>query len=95
MSNEVDRRDLPATLSTAVDTVIGSLSDDDKARITAKEEDDLAQLHFSLGLWIRNNLSLWHGNVALADATGSRNPDRAPNAVLRQVWRRLRALPGE
>ena len=52
--------------------------------------DDLIDLHFTLGLWIRNNLGLWQGNDFLLAATGGQCPDEASNTIIQLVWRRLR-----
>lgn len=55
----------PVTIDEAVGVVIATLSDDERAGIAALARDQLAGLHFGLGLWIRNNLGLWKGNDRL------------------------------
>jgi hypothetical protein len=58
--------------------------------IAAMPEDELINLHFGLGQWIRNNLGLWQANSLLLSATGQHAPDDASSAVIRAFWQRLR-----
>jgi hypothetical protein len=58
--------------------------------ITAKSRDDLVDLHFGLGLWIRNNFGLWGGNTTLIRDTGARDADDAGGVIIEALWNRLR-----
>jgi len=64
--------------------------DSEQAKIAAMTEDDLISLHFGLGMWIRNNLGLWHGNPELLAATGKQDPDDASVVIVQAFWQRLR-----
>jgi len=57
--------------------------------------EDLVALHFAPGMWIRNELGLWKGNVALARATGDLDHDGAAMIILEATWRRLHGLSEE
>ena len=86
----------PATINEAVGVVVATLSDDERASIATLARDQLAGLHFGLGLWIRNNLGLWKGNEALMQAIRERDqaihPDDASMVIVEAVWERLREM---
>ena len=82
----------PTTIDEAVGVVIATLSDTDKATISAMAESELVSLHMSLGAWIRNNLGLWSGNLPLLESTGEPNADDASMVIIVAVWRRLREM---
>jgi hypothetical protein len=77
----------PATIDEAVGVVIATLSDEDKATISAMAESELIGLHMGLGAWIRNNLGLWSGNRPLLESTGEPNADDASMVIVEAVWR--------
>ena len=83
--------ELPATVDAAVRLLQGLVPDAEQARIANMTEDELVNLHFGLGMWIRNNLGLWQGNAALLDAAGEAHADEASGAILRAFWIALRA----
>ena len=80
----------PARMDEAVGVVIATLSDNEKATISAMAESELVSLHVSLGAWIRNNFGLWSGNRPLLESTGAPKADDASMAIIVAVWRRLR-----
>jgi hypothetical protein len=86
------QRQWPATVDEAVGVVSATLSDNDKAAISAMAESELIGLHMGLGAWIRNNLGLWSGNRPLLESTGEPNADDASMAIIVAVWRRLREM---
>jgi Domain of unknown function (DUF6794) len=92
----MSRKQWPVTIDEAVGVAIANLSDEDKARIAAMLESELIGLHFSLGMWIRNNLGLWQGNDALMQAIRDRDPTIHPDDVsimiIEAIWRRLREM---
>jgi hypothetical protein len=47
-------------------------------------------LHFGLGVRIREDFGLWRGNRALLLSCGSLDPDDASMAIIRALWARLR-----
>ncbi|WP_281015910.1 DUF6794 domain-containing protein [Methylocaldum szegediense] len=95
-------RDLPRTLNEAVDRLAFMLSQAEKEEIAALIEGDLIDLHFGLGMRIRNEFGLWHDNRDLlmdcqrikygdaADSCLSMDPDDASGLIIRVLWARLR-----
>jgi hypothetical protein len=86
------QKEWPATIDEAVGVVIATLSDEDKATISAMAESELIGLHMGLGAWIRNNLGLWSGNRSLLESTGEPNADDASMVIVEAVWERLREM---
>jgi hypothetical protein len=80
----------PRTLQDAVDLLVYTLSPVEKHAIAARSEDDLIDLHFVLGVKIREDFGLWRGNRALLQSCGSLDPDDASMAIIRALWARLR-----
>jgi hypothetical protein len=56
------QKEWPTTIDEAVGVVIASLSDEEKATISAMSESEVLGLHMGLGTWIRNNRGLWSGH---------------------------------
>ena len=82
--------EVPATVDAAVRLLRGLLPDAEQARIAYMTEEDLISLDIGLGMWIRNNLGLWQGNVALLGATGEAHADDASGVIIRALWLALR-----
>ena len=58
----------PATVEEAARLVLEWLSPEDRAQLATMERNDLvSRLHFGLGMAIRNELGLWHGNEKLLE----------------------------
>jgi len=74
------------TLLDIADLVIEKLPFESQANIAGMQEDELIDLHFGLGTWIRNNF-LWHalGSDVLVD----RHPDDVSVDIIKLVWKRL------
>ncbi|MEF8719277.1 MAG: DUF6794 domain-containing protein [Candidatus Accumulibacter necessarius] len=87
----LNQKEWPATVDEAVGVVIATLSDTDKATISAMAESELIGLHM-VGAWIRNNLGLWSGNQSLLESTGEPNADDASMVIIVAVWERLREM---
>jgi hypothetical protein len=52
--------DWPLSVEEAVDRLVDALSDEDQATIRAMREGQMrAELHFSLGMYVRNQFGLW------------------------------------
>jgi len=85
------KRDLrpPETVDEAVDKLLLILSDEQKNEIRALKEDDLIDLHFGLGMEIRNAFGLHDlGSKLLADC-GTKNPDDGAGVVVKALWDKL------
>lgn len=83
----------PQTVAEAVALLLAELKAEDKAHIRAMKKDDLIDLHFSLGMYIRNHLGLWQGNEALLADCGRIHPDDASGVILEALWAELQRSP--
>jgi hypothetical protein len=86
------RAALPTTIDAAVDTIFGWKWVQDPAQVDyvrSLQEDELCELHFSLGMAIRNSLGLTTDNRTLLDACDKSDPDDASMVLLRAVHARL------
>jgi hypothetical protein len=84
------------TGSEAVDLLVAILPLKDRTIIASMDENDLIDLHFSLGAYVRNEFGLWSGNDDLlkdcrkiADEP-SLHPDSASSVIIEELWKRLR-----
>lgn len=59
---------LPETLEAAVDALMAQLSEQDRRSLAEMTDRDLAGLHLSFGMMIRNDFGLWGGNAPLITA---------------------------
>src|SRR5687767_6475656 len=97
MNNERPRAvgEWPRTVSEAVDRLLSTLTPEERRRIAAMDESDLIDLHFGLGLRIRNEFGLSSGNEELRDSIrGERlfvHEDAMSAAIIRAVRLRLRS----
>lgn len=78
----------PVTIPEAVERLLLVLSNEDKLAIAAMAQDDLYDLHFTLGLAIRN---AWLNQVDsyLRAACGTFHPDDASHVIIGALWREL------
>jgi len=87
--------DLPKTVDEAVNFLNSKLSLKDKATIPKMLEDDLNNLQFSLGLFIRNRL-LYPRNDKLLESCReiARDKylhwDQAASIIIKELWKKLR-----
>ena len=88
---------LPKNVGEAVDQVIRMMDAESLKRLRGMAEADIVELHFGLGMWIRNTFGLWSGNRVLLEdcaAFGEHSfcdPDEASTVIIREVWIRLRS----
>jgi hypothetical protein len=79
----------------AVDRLMVILEDDHKAAIAFMQEEDLINLHFGLGMAIRNAFGLHEqGNKLLTSCNNNElynsvHPDDASEVIIRQLWNKL------
>ena len=57
----------PRTIAEAVDRLQSTLSQTVKDETAAMPENKLLDLHFGLGIWVRNNFELWKKNITLLE----------------------------
>ena len=81
----------PVTCDEAAARAIEKMGPDGVERLRSLAKGDLIELHFSLGLNIRNGFGLWDGNQALLDscaraAGGTPEPDSASMMIITRAW---------
>ncbi|WP_052294313.1 DUF6794 domain-containing protein [Desulfosudis oleivorans] len=104
MAMEKDRKqshlpaERPKTIQEAVTLLIRKLPLKDRVRMANMAQDDLIDLHFTLGAWIRDNFGLWSGNDNLKrDCTLYHresfihiDEDEAPMIIIYELWKQLK-----
>ena len=88
-----DNFKLPETVAEAVERLMFILEDEHKATLTIMQEKDLIDLHFSLGMAIRNvcDLHVPWSKLLAACGVGVVHPDDASGVIIRELWRALQA----
>jgi hypothetical protein len=79
----------PETVDEAVDRLMVILEDEHKAVIASLREEDLIDLHFDLGLAIRNAFGLHEPGNKLLASCGIAHPDDAAGTIIKVLWRTL------
>jgi hypothetical protein len=85
----------PATLAQAVEQLIFQMSLKDKATVANMLEDELPQLHLTLGGYIMNSFRLASGNTQLLEScrpeTGGALPkeEDAVALIIKALWQKL------
>lgn len=88
-------RSWPSSVDGAVTAAMAVIEDAELKSIAYLGKEDLASMHFGLGLWIRNNFGLWGGNWRLMSDCGESHPDSCSGVIIDRLWNRLRSeLPG-
>lgn len=77
----------PSTVHEAVERLIFILSDSEKLTLANTPEQDLIDLHFSLGLAIRNGFELHRPDNRLVIECGT--ADDASMQIIHQLWKQL------
>ena len=79
----------PETVAGAVDMLLGLLSVEEKFEIAVMPKDKLFDLHFGLGLAIRNAFRLHEPGSKLLASCGTSHPDDASWVIISALWRTL------
>jgi hypothetical protein len=80
----------PDTVEEAVGRLSLILDSGQKAYIASMKEEDLIDLHFGLGLAIRNAYGLHQlGSKLLASCGASLHPDDASGVIINKLWQTL------
>jgi hypothetical protein len=80
---------MPETVDVAIDRLMIILEDEQKDSITVMQEENLFDLHFSLGIAIRNAFSLHESGSNLLASCGAAHPDDASELIINKLWIRL------
>jgi len=79
----------PETVNDAVDLLMRILTDEQKNEIAALQEDELFDLHFTLGLAIRNAFGLHDLDSKLLADCGTKHPDDGGGVIVSKLWKKL------
>jgi MFS family permease len=85
-----ERQTWPRSLQAAVDQLVADLDAESLQRLREKPEEELAELHFGLGMGIRNGFGLWAGNRELLAECGTDDADVASGVILGRLWQQVR-----
>lgn len=83
---------LPETVDEAVHRLMVVLEDEHKAVVASLREEDLIDLHFDLGLAIRNAFGLHRSNNRLLTDCSVTQPDDAAGVIIRALWKQLNSI---
>jgi hypothetical protein len=86
-----DNSRLPETIDEAVERLMMILEGEHKVALAVMREEDLFNLHFSLGMAIRNAFGLHVPWSKLLSSCGVVHPEDASGVIIQALWRRLRA----
>ena len=83
------KENIPATLEECFVKLDKILDSESIKKITSMKEDEIFNLHFSLGMWIRNNWGLWEGSELSKwfNSLGIYHPDDMSGIILQSYWR--------
>jgi hypothetical protein len=88
---------IPKDLDSALKELKTMLTPELLQKMKKGTEDDMIEYHFGLGMWLRNNWSLWGGSQ-LAEwfkTKGVSHPDNMSGVILNSLWRDLNGKPLE
>lgn len=85
IANNSNEEDIPVNLNEAYKLLDESLSDEDIAYIKDCTDEDLVMMHFSLGLWIRNNWVYLSSNKIAQEfiTRGINHPDDISGLIIK------------
>lgn len=86
---------IPKDLDAAIAELDKMLPQGTKDKMRAGSEDNMAEYHLSLGMWMRNNWGLWKG-LTLAKWFSQHDihhPDDMSGIILTSYWRHLNGKP--
>lgn len=79
----------PKTVEEAVDILNNIILDEDKEIIKKITEDNLIDLHISLGQMVRNYFGLWAENYELIADCKAKDADGASAVIIKAFWKSL------
>jgi hypothetical protein len=86
---------IPTTLAETYPALAKLLKEDGVAKVRAGTEDDMCQYHFGLGMWLRNNWSLWQGGPLASwfNKHGIHHADDMSGIIMTSFYRQLKGEP--
>lgn len=81
-------QEYPATLTSAVDHLLMSMTAQQLVDLKTAKAEELVQFHFSLGLSIRNDFGLWRDDTPLGRYAleTHKDPDAVSMEIIRLAW---------
>ena len=90
-------KNLPQTVAEAVDHLLEDMSLNNEIHLATMNKNDLIDLHFSLGNYIRNSFGLWTGNETLMEScrmvSGNQNlhVDDVSLVIITELWKKIQS----
>jgi len=79
----------PKTITETVDRLFTVLDFEHKVAIAAMPQEELINLHFSLGLAIRNAFEFWDSKSPLLNSCKPTHSDNISDQIIHELWQRL------
>ncbi len=83
----------PKTITETVDRLLTVLDDEHKVAIAAMPQEELINLHFSLGMAIRNAFGFWDSKSPLLNSCMPMHPEDISDQIIHELWQRLNRKP--
>ena len=87
---------MPKTVDDAVKRLIANMPLKFKVDLSKMDEGELINLHFTFGVFIRNQFGLWNENIDLLNGCRElsgvtfMHPDDSATFIIEELWKRLR-----
>ena len=89
---KIDLDSVPRNLDEAVDAIVAGISDEEREFIRTREQD--YSTHFGVGMYLRNNWSLWEPECPLnrwfVEHLGIMHADDISGTIFAAVWAKVR-----
>jgi len=79
--------EMPKNIEDAVSIVIDAMSSDQKEELRQVREENLLNLHFGFGMWVRNLLGHWVPQIVEGEYPA--HPDDISGNITEIIWRKL------
>jgi hypothetical protein len=102
-----NRSPWPQTINGAAERIIAIMNDKEKKKVRSVPEEELQKLHFSIGMYVHNELGLLEGNDDLIKACAIseygdfeslfflNDADSASRVILEEIWNKLNTITPE
>jgi len=79
----------PKNIDDAVIIVLDAMSSDQKLQLLEIREEDLINLHFGFGMWVRNLLGHWVPPIVEGEYPA--HPDDISGEITKIIWKKLQS----